>query len=132
MRVRSLLLVVTVVPTAALSGSATALSGSWTNPARSVRVALDACGTALCGRVTWASAQAIADAREGGVVPLIGRTLLETYTPRGPARWQGRVFVPDWNRSFWSTIDVQNPQTLKISGCILHGLLCKSQLWTRL
>lgn len=132
MRVRSSLLVLFVVPGAALPESATALSGEWVNPARRVHVELVACGAALCGRVTRASPQAIADAREGGVVPLIGRKLLESYVPRGPTRWQGRVFVPDWSRSFWSTINVLDLRTLKISGCMLHGMLCKSQLWTRL
>jgi uncharacterized protein (DUF2147 family) len=41
------------------------------------------------------------------------------------------VFVPDMKRKFYSRIEQQGPDKLKISGCILGGLLCKSQYWTR-
>lgn len=106
-------------------------SGFWTNPTRTVRVAVSACGVELCGRVVWAGREATEDAREGGVEPLVGQTLLRAYRRKTSTRWQGRVFVPDWNRTFWSTIDQVDPRTLKISGCILRGLVCKSQLWTK-
>jgi uncharacterized protein (DUF2147 family) len=34
-------------------------------------------------------------------------------------------------RTFYSTITRLNPQALKISGCILGGLICKAQVWHR-
>ena len=50
----------------------------------------------------------------------------------GKDKWQGKVFVPDRNASYYSTIKQINANQLKISGCILGGLLCKSQVWSRI
>lgn len=106
-------------------------AGEWINPAHSVRVRTGSCGNQLCGWVTWANAQATADARDGGSPQLVGLTLLQNYRQTGPTSWQGRVFVPDWNESFYSRIQELGPNQLKISGCIFGGLICKSQIWTR-
>lgn len=105
--------------------------GVWINPRRTVKVAIRPCGEGLCGRVTWAAAEAIDDARDGGVDPLVGTELLQDYRPTGALQWQGRVFVPDLNRTFFSRIVAAGEGRLTISGCILGGLLCKSQIWTR-
>jgi uncharacterized protein (DUF2147 family) len=45
--------------------------------------------------------------------------------------WQGRVFVPDMGRTYYSTIKRLDPNQLIISGCIFGGLICKSQIWHR-
>ncbi|WP_231635489.1 DUF2147 domain-containing protein [Novosphingobium sp. ST904] len=62
---------------------------------------------------------------------LVGTQLLRDYHPEGSGAWQGEVYVPDMGESFFSRIHQSDPAHLKISGCILHGLLCKSQTWTR-
>ena len=102
----------------------------WVNPSGSVQVRTASCGAKLCGWITWASAEAIADAREGGVPQVVRLQLLQGYEPVGPGRWRGRVFVPDWNRTFSSTITQVAPDRLKISGCVVGGFICKSQIWT--
>lgn len=106
--------------------------GLWLNPKGTLAVHTDACGSALCGRIVWASAQAQADARDADVPHLVGTQLLENYRPSGRGRWQGTVFVPDMGRHFGSQIAALSPDRLQIKGCILGGLLCKSQVWTRI
>lgn len=106
-------------------------AGLWINPRGSVKVATGPCGGNLCGWVVWASAEAAADARDGGVPRLIGLELLRDYRGAGPGRYYGIVYVPDMGRSFASTIDQIGPDRLKISGCVLGGLLCRSQVWRR-
>lgn len=103
----------------------------WVNPFANVKVAIGDCSGKLCGWVVWASPEAEKDAREGGVAHLVGTQVLQNYRPVSSAQWQGRVFVPDLSRSFTSTITRIDAGTLKISGCILGGLICKSQLWHR-
>jgi hypothetical protein len=75
--------------------------------------------------------EGLADAIDAGIPHLVGTTLLQDYRPKGPGHWAGRVYVPDMGRTFYSTIDQQGPDQLKISGCILGGLFCRSQLWHR-
>jgi uncharacterized protein (DUF2147 family) len=105
--------------------------GTWVNPYNSVKVETGDCGDNLCGWVVWATPEAEQEARDGGVQKLVSTELLQNYRQIGANRWQGRVFVPDMGRSFASTITLEDPGTLKISGCILGGLICKSQLWRK-
>ncbi|MBN8845619.1 MAG: DUF2147 domain-containing protein [Sphingomonadales bacterium] len=105
--------------------------GVWQNPKGTIRVRTRLCGQLLCGNIVWASAKAMADARDAGVTSLIGTELLSDYRHSGAGRWTGQVYVPDQGRHFYSTIEQKGPNDIRISGCILGGLLCKRQDWTR-
>lgn len=105
--------------------------GHWINPRGTVQVETGNCSGYLCGWVIWASAQAIADARDAGIKGLLGTELLRSYRSTGKGRWQGEVYVPDLGRIFSSTMVQLDANRLKISGCILGGWLCKSQIWQR-
>ena len=104
---------------------------TWVNPDNNVKVETGDCGGKLCGWVVWATPEAEQDASDGGVQQLVGTELLQDYRQTGSNRWQGRVFVPDMGRTFYSTITREEPGALRITGCILGGLICKSQLWRK-
>ncbi|AZI35405.1 hypothetical protein NT2_09_01110 [Caenibius tardaugens NBRC 16725] len=105
--------------------------GTWSNPLGTVKVKTGDCAGNLCGWVVWAAPQAIADARDSGVTRLVGTELLKNYRSTGPGQYQGRVYVPDMGRTFFSTIKQNDVNSMRISGCILGGLICKSQEWHR-
>lgn len=125
----SLSVIAQAQPTAAPAKPA--IAGTWSNPEGSVRVSVDSCGKFICGWVVDANAEAQKDARDGGTAQLIGTKLLENYRQTAPNSWQGRVFVPDMGGSYYSTIWQLNANKIKISGCILGGWICKSQIWHR-
>ncbi len=104
--------------------------GRWVNPARSVVMVIRPCGEMLCGTVEWASEKAKADALKG-TGELIGAELLSRVKKRPDGRWQGRLFVPDVNKRVHAKIELLDDQRLKVSGCALGRILCKSQVWTR-
>lgn len=105
--------------------------GLWQNPKGTILVRTRACGQLLCGNIVWAAPAALADAREAGVASLIGTELLVDYRAKGIGYWKGQVYVPDQGRRFYSTIEQTSVNSLRISGCILGGLICKHQDWTR-
>lgn len=107
------------------------VEGVWANPKGTVQVRTGSCGDKLCGWIVWASAKAQDDARKAGAQPLIGTALLRGYRADGSAQWAGQVYVPDRKAEYVSTIKLVDAQTLRISGCILGGLICKSQIWHR-
>jgi uncharacterized protein (DUF2147 family) len=107
------------------------LAGNWRNPSGSVIIAILPCGDALCGRVEWASNQATADARRGGTDSLIGAELLSNFVPTADGRWRGRLFVPDANKRSKAELRQLGPDRVEIVGCVIGGLVCKSQVWTR-
>ena len=108
-----------------------ALGGHWRNPSGTVIIAITPCGESFCGRVTWASEKAIADARKGGTDPLIGVELLKELVPKGEGRWKARLFVPDLNKTSKAELRQLARGQLKVTGCAVGRLLCKSQVWTR-
>ena len=106
--------------------------GRWANPRGTLAVQTGPCPDgSLCGQIVWASPQAQADARDAGVGALVGTQLLQGYRPEGRGSWAGRVYVPDMGRSFSSRIRQTSAGTLSISGCLVGGFLCKSQVWHR-
>ena len=106
--------------------------GLWLGPHNNVAVRTGPCGDRLCGWIVWADREAQADARDGGTSRLVGTELLEDYRAEGKGQWRGTVFVPDLGRRFSSQISQLSPGQLRVKGCILGGLICKSQLWTRI
>lgn len=126
---RVALVLAVTAPFTAIAQPNFASHSTWIRPYSNVKMETSECGGKLCGWVVWATPDAEQDAREGGVQKLVGTELLQDYRQTASNRWQGRVFVPDMGRTFYSTITQIDPDALKISGCIMGGLLCKSQVW---
>ena len=107
------------------------IEGRWKNPSGSVTVMIDACGEAYCGTVTSASDQAKADARRGGTDALVGTQLMTGFKPTGTGKWRGRLFIPDINHRSKAELRMLGADQLKVTGCMVGRMICKSQLWTR-
>ena len=105
-------------------------SGVWRNPANSVHVRIQPCGREMCGTVVWASERARQKARAAGTPNLIGAQLFRQFRAQGGDRWGGRVFVPDRARTVAGTMRVMGRNAV-VSGCLMGGLVCRSQTWTR-
>lgn len=107
--------------------------GVWRNPKDNVRVEIRPCGEAACGTVVWASPKAQAKAREAGTRNLVGAQVLKDLEldPRRGV-WRGKVFVPELNRNFTGIAEPVDANRLRAKGCVIGGLLCKSQVWTKI
>jgi uncharacterized protein (DUF2147 family) len=126
---RTLILVASLL--LAAPASAQALEGQWTNYKKNVVVQVERCGPAYCGRVVQASAKAQAKARRGGTPRLIGTQILTGLKPLGDGRYRGRAFVPKRNIHATATVRQLNDNVMQVSGCVLGGLLCDNEKWTR-
>ena len=106
-------------------------TGRWKNPSGSVTVMIDACGEAVCGTVTAASDQAKADAKRGGTEALVGTLLMTEFKVAGTGKWRGRLFIPDLNHRSKAELRMLGPDQLKVTGCAVGRMICRSQVWTR-
>ena len=75
--------------------------------------------------------KAKADARKGGTEELIGAQLLTGLEEKQSSRWSGRLFIPDINKRSRAKLELTTPDRLKVSGCLVGKMLCRSQTWTR-
>lgn len=62
--------------------------------------------------------------------PVIGLSLLSGMTPQG-AGWTGRFYNPDDGETYAGSLAPAPDGTLRLKGCVLGGLLCKTQVLTR-
>ena len=115
----------------AAPASAQELEGQWTNYKKNVVVQVERCGTAYCGRVVQASAKAKAKARKGGTPNLIGTQILTGLKPVGEGRFRGKAFVPKRNIHATATVRQVSDDVMQVQGCVLGGLLCDNERWTR-
>lgn len=46
--------------------------------------------------------------------------------------WTGELYNPLDGRTYTGRMRLISPAQLELSGCVLAGLICKSQVWTRL
>ncbi|HVJ02572.1 MAG TPA: DUF2147 domain-containing protein [Sphingomonas sp.] len=132
--IRTLLLVPLLVAggTGASAQQGDASFGTWRNGSNSVHIQARRCGNSMCGRVVWANAKAIADARRGGTPNLVGLDLFRDFRKDRNGNWRGRVFVPDLNRTFSGRVVVVDANTLRGTGCALGGVICRTQTLTRI
>lgn len=124
--------VVLLAATVPVTASAkAAIEGRWKNAKGSVVVKVAPCGDAYCGVVVDASPKAKASARQGGTPALVGTRILSGVRPAGAGTFRGHAFDPKRNIRAPATIRLLGPGTLSVKGCVISGLVCKEQRWTR-
>jgi uncharacterized protein (DUF2147 family) len=119
-----------IVPVTASAQAA--IEGHWKNPKGSVVVKVAHCGEGYCGTVVEASEKAKATARRGGTPQLVGTRILSNVRPNGDGTYKGQAFDPKRNIRAPATIRLLGPSTLIVRGCVISGILCKEQRWTRI
>jgi uncharacterized protein (DUF2147 family) len=105
------------------------IEGLWKNPIGSAIISVAPCGSALCGKVVWASARGQREVATT-TTHVVGTTVLTNVKPKGRG-WTGRLFIPDDNIHVSAKLQLLSATQLKLTGCGLAGLICRSQVWTR-
>lgn len=113
----------------ATPASAAPIEGLWKNPIGSAIIDVAPCGNALCGKVVWASARGQREVAKN-TSHVVGTTVLTGVRPKGSG-WAGKLYIPDDNIHVSARLQLLNADQLKLTGCGLAGLICRSQIWTR-
>jgi len=141
--------------TAALVGSATALAllllapayaadpfGTWLTGDKKGKVRVVNCGGALCGTLVWLKEpidpethrpktdKHNADAAKQGR-PLLGAPIVLNMKPSGGDVWKGKVYNAEDGNTYSGSFTMTGPNTAELKGCVMGGLICKGQTWTR-
>jgi uncharacterized protein (DUF2147 family) len=127
-----LILVGLAAVTPACAGQDDSVVGTWRNMRNTMHIQMYHCGPSICGKVVWASNEAVADAQRGGSGNPIGTQVFRDFQKDARGNWRGRVFVPDLNKTFSGTMVIVDPNTLKGSGCLIGQFLCKAKVLVRI
>lgn len=105
------------------------VEGFWKNPIGSAVIAVTPCGNMLCGKVVWTSARGQREVAKT-TSHVVGTTVLTDVKPSGRG-WSGKLFIPDDNIHVSAKLQLIDGHKLKLTGCGVFGLICRTQIWTR-
>lgn len=118
-------------------------TGIWFTEDNDARVRIDNCGQDLCGTVLSLKEpndpetgkpkldKFNQDASKRGR-PVVGIQLMSGLKPNNtPDQWEGSLYNPEDGNTYKGILTAQDLLTLKLQGCVLGGLICKSEIWKR-
>lgn len=126
---RKMLAALSLAVLAATEAGAAPIDGLWKNPIGSAIIAIAPCGSVLCGKVVWASARGQREVAKNAS-HIVGTVVLTDVRPKAK-EWTGKLFIPDDNIHVSAKLQLLNAGQLKLTGCAVAGLFCRSQVWTR-
>jgi uncharacterized protein (DUF2147 family) len=117
--------------------------GTWYTAANRAQVRIARCGRTLCGGIVWLkdpkdpnTGKPWTDINNSDPAkrarPLIGvRTVLDLTPSDVPNKWQGQVYNADDGRTYAGYLTMTGSDSLELKGCVLGGMICKSETWKR-
>ena len=117
-------------------------TGEWRIANGAANIRIENCGGALWGVVSWEQVpgrdnQNPDPALRGrpmlGVPILVGMKETTQQGWGGPPqqRWEGHIYNAENGQMYSGNIRLVNPNTLRVEGCVLGGVFCGGQDWTR-
>lgn len=116
------------------AAGAASLDGTWLTESGETKVDFAPCGATLCGTILWQKTpRADTENPDPGkrARPLTGAVMLSDIRADGAGRWSGQLYNIENGKTYSGALELQGADRMKLSGCVLGGLVCKSQIWTR-
>lgn len=125
--------------TATARTPATPIDGEWIVADQTARIRIAPCGDGSdrthCGTLTWTKTPGGTDLNNPDPAkrnkPLLGLEIIKGMKLKRENRWEGSVYNADNGKTYEATLVPRGSTTLKIEGCVLGGLLCGGEIWTR-
>jgi len=111
-------------------------TGTWLIKDGGAQVRVGRCGADLCGTVAWIKKGAPrVDLNNPDPAkrsrPLLGSRVLLGLKPSGEGQWTGSLYDAEDGRTYTGKLTIVDERHVKVAGCVLGGLICQSQIWTR-
>ena len=107
-------------------------SGTWLTQSGDTRVRIAKCGAALCGIIVSSTYQKDVNNPDPKLRErsMVGVQMISDIRPTGDG-FSGQLYNPQDGKTYTGKLKVMSPTTLQLSGCVLGGLICRSQTWTK-
>jgi hypothetical protein len=94
--------------------------GDWQTEGRKGLVRIEPCGTALCGYMINTATTAK------------GETVLINMKPKANSEWSGSIYSRASGNTYYATMTMKRPNTLRVEACVVGHYLCSGNNWTRI
>ena len=116
--------------------------GTWLTGDKKGKVRIVNCGGAICGTLVWLAEpndpethKPKTDVHNSNASlqsrPLLGIPIVLNMKPAGGDKWEGQVYNAEDGGTYTGSFTMSGPNTADLKGCVMGGLICKSQTWTR-
>jgi uncharacterized protein (DUF2147 family) len=120
-----------LLPSLALAAEPT---GEWRVANGAAIIRIDDCAGALWGIISWEKQPGLDSHNPNPSErsrPMLGVPILKAMRPTKPGLWEGEVYNAENGQTYSSRISLTAPDVLRIEGCVLGGLICGGENWTR-
>jgi uncharacterized protein (DUF2147 family) len=116
--------------------------GTWLTGDKKGKVKIVNCGGAICGTLTWLAEPNDPETKQPKTDknnkdagkqsrPLIGVPIVLSMKPAGDGKWEGQVYNAEDGNTYSGSFTMSSANSAQLKGCVMGGLLCKGQTWTR-
>lgn len=122
---------------ASLPGRADAMGeivGRWRDSDGESEIAISRCGPALCGKIVWLKQARFDIYNPDGKLrsrSLLGLEVLMGFKPDAGSTLAGTGYNPSDGKTYRTTLALTSPNSLLVRGCVLGGLICDDDTWSR-
>jgi len=131
--VASLFVVLALLVAAATPATADP-SGTWLTQSGDTKVHIARCSNSYCGTIVWQKTPSN-DTKNPDPAkrsrPLVGVQMIHGMTASGANQWSGQLYNPQDGKTYTGKLSLEGGDRMKLSGCVMGGLFCKSQTWTK-
>ena len=94
--------------------------GDWQTEGNKGAVRIERCGQALCGYLLNLTSNAK------------GETILIDMKPKTVSEWSGNIYSRDSGNTYYATIAMKGPNSLRVEACALGRFFCSGNIWSRI
>jgi uncharacterized protein (DUF2147 family) len=94
--------------------------GDWETEGNKGVVRIEPCGQALCGYVL--------DPATGAK----GEAVLVDMKSKAASEWAGNIYSRDSGDSYYATVTLKEPNTLRVEACVIWRFWCSGNAWNRI
>jgi uncharacterized protein (DUF2147 family) len=116
--------------------------GTWLTGDKKGKVRIVNCGGAICGTLIWLQEPIDPDTKQPKTDkhnvdaskqgrPLLGVPIVLSMKPNGADAWEGQVYNAEDGNTYSGSFTMTSANSAQLKGCVMGGLICKAQTWTR-
>ena len=108
-------------------------AGVWLSQTGETRVRIAACGAEMCGTVVWQKTPGKdvnnpdAARRDRAIVGI----RMMSGMKKSAAGWTGQLYNFQDGKTYTGTMKLPSANAMELGGCVMGGLICRTQTWTR-
>jgi uncharacterized protein (DUF2147 family) len=109
-------------------------TGIWLTEGGEIRVRIAPCASALCGTIVWAKQEGKDTNNPDPALRsrnMVGVQLMSGLHPDTEGGYTGQIYNPRDGGTYTVKLKLKSKNALELSGCILGGVICQSQMWSR-